>query len=194
MKELIASRQGQALRPVRGRRRRPSAAPTPCSPSPRCRASTRCGGASPRRRSCPTLEELGIGFVPFSPLGKGFLTGTIDEHDDLRRAPTSATSSRASRRRTARPTRRSSTCSAPIARAASRRRRRRSRSPGCWPRSRGSCRSPAPPSCTASRRTSAPPTLALTPDDLRRIDDAAASDPGRQGERYPEAMQQMIDR
>ena len=27
----------------------------------------------------PTLEELGIGFVPFSPLGKGFLTGTIDQ-------------------------------------------------------------------------------------------------------------------
>ncbi|MCP9746761.1 aldo/keto reductase [Lacihabitans sp. CS3-21] len=27
----------------------------------------------------PTIEELGIGFVPFSPLGKGFLTGTIDE-------------------------------------------------------------------------------------------------------------------
>ncbi len=28
----------------------------------------------------PVLEELGIGFVPFSPLGKGFLTGTIDSH------------------------------------------------------------------------------------------------------------------
>jgi aryl-alcohol dehydrogenase-like predicted oxidoreductase len=28
----------------------------------------------------PTLEELGIGFVPYSPLGKGFLTGKIDEH------------------------------------------------------------------------------------------------------------------
>ncbi len=27
----------------------------------------------------PTLQELGIGFVPYSPLGKGFLTGTIDE-------------------------------------------------------------------------------------------------------------------
>jgi aryl-alcohol dehydrogenase-like predicted oxidoreductase len=27
----------------------------------------------------PTLEELGIGFVPFSPLGRGFLTGTLDE-------------------------------------------------------------------------------------------------------------------
>jgi aryl-alcohol dehydrogenase-like predicted oxidoreductase len=37
----------------------------------------------------PTLEELGIGFVPYSPLGKGFLTGAIDEHtafdqDDFR--------------------------------------------------------------------------------------------------------------
>ena len=28
----------------------------------------------------PLLEELGIGFVPFSPLGKGFLTGKIDEN------------------------------------------------------------------------------------------------------------------
>lgn len=28
----------------------------------------------------PTLEELGIGFVPFSPLGAGFLTGKIDEN------------------------------------------------------------------------------------------------------------------
>src|SRR6187401_2844910 len=33
----------------------------------------------PERELLPTLEELGIGLVPFSPLGKGFLTGTIDE-------------------------------------------------------------------------------------------------------------------
>src|SRR6266550_8577897 len=33
----------------------------------------------PEAELLPTLEELGIGFVPFSPLGKGFLTGTIDE-------------------------------------------------------------------------------------------------------------------
>jgi aryl-alcohol dehydrogenase-like predicted oxidoreductase len=32
----------------------------------------------PEETVMPTLEELGIGFVPFSPLGKGFLTGTID--------------------------------------------------------------------------------------------------------------------
>lgn len=34
----------------------------------------------PEREIIPTLEELGIGFVPFSPLGKGFLTGKIDEN------------------------------------------------------------------------------------------------------------------
>jgi aryl-alcohol dehydrogenase-like predicted oxidoreductase len=33
----------------------------------------------PEEEIIPVLEELGIGFVPFSPLGKGFLTGTIDE-------------------------------------------------------------------------------------------------------------------
>jgi aryl-alcohol dehydrogenase-like predicted oxidoreductase len=33
----------------------------------------------PEETILPTLEELGIGFVPFSPLGKGFLTGRIDE-------------------------------------------------------------------------------------------------------------------
>lgn len=34
----------------------------------------------PEKELLPTLEELGIGFVPFSPLGKGFLTGTINEN------------------------------------------------------------------------------------------------------------------
>ena len=34
----------------------------------------------PEEKVLPTLEELGIGFVPFSPLGKGFLTGAITEN------------------------------------------------------------------------------------------------------------------
>lgn len=34
----------------------------------------------PETKVLPTLEELGIGFVPFSPLGRGFLTGAIDEN------------------------------------------------------------------------------------------------------------------
>src|SRR6266487_2150510 len=35
---------------------------------------------APEAEVLPTLEELGMGFVPFSPLGKGFLTGKIDEN------------------------------------------------------------------------------------------------------------------
>jgi aryl-alcohol dehydrogenase-like predicted oxidoreductase len=43
----------------------------------------------PEKEIIPTCEELGIGFVPFSPLGKGFLTGKIDasttfDKDDFR--------------------------------------------------------------------------------------------------------------
>jgi len=37
----------------------------------------------PEAEVLPTLEELGIGFVPYSPLGKGFLTGKIDENTKL---------------------------------------------------------------------------------------------------------------
>ena len=37
----------------------------------------------PAKEIIPTLEELGIGFVPFSPLGKGFLTGKIDKNTKL---------------------------------------------------------------------------------------------------------------
>ena len=38
----------------------------------------------------PALEELAIGFVPFSPLGKGFLTGTIGKDVTLRKTTSGA--------------------------------------------------------------------------------------------------------
>jgi aryl-alcohol dehydrogenase-like predicted oxidoreductase len=38
---------------------------------------------NPEEEIIPTLEELGIGFVPFSPLGRGFLTGKIDENTEF---------------------------------------------------------------------------------------------------------------
>ncbi len=41
---------------------------------------------NPEAEVLPTLEELGIGFVPFSPLGKGFLTGKINEHTTFDRS------------------------------------------------------------------------------------------------------------
>jgi aryl-alcohol dehydrogenase-like predicted oxidoreductase len=40
----------------------------------------------PEEKLFPTLEELGIGFVPFSPLGKGFLTGAINENTTFDKA------------------------------------------------------------------------------------------------------------
>jgi aryl-alcohol dehydrogenase-like predicted oxidoreductase len=40
----------------------------------------------PEEELLPALEALGIGFVPFSPLGKGFLTGKIDEHTTFDRS------------------------------------------------------------------------------------------------------------
>jgi aryl-alcohol dehydrogenase-like predicted oxidoreductase len=98
----------------------------------------------PEAEILPLLQELGIGFVPFSPLGRGFLTGA-----------TSATSCLASHRKRAKPTSSSWTSSAPwLPRRLQQ--RRRSRSPGCSHRNRGSCRFPERPSCTALRKTSAP--------------------------------------
>ncbi len=69
-----------------------------------------------RRKCCRRCEELGIGLVPFSPLGKGFLTGKIDEKTSFAR-PTSATSFRALRPRRGRRTRPWSICSRSIAAA-----------------------------------------------------------------------------
>ena len=107
----------------------------------------------PEEEVIPTLEELGIGLVPYSPLGKGFLTGKIDENtkfdssdfrSTLPRFTPEALEGEPGVGRFARQHR------------ANGRRRRppRSRSPGCWPRSRGSFRSPAPRSWIAWTRTS----------------------------------------
>ena len=116
---------------------------------------------APEAEIIPVLSELGIGFVPFSPLGKGFLTGTIDttttfEAGDFRNGiPRFAADAR-------RRTRPWSTCSrgSPGASAPA---RPRSRWRGCWRDSRGSSRSPAPASSPGSRRTSPPPASSSPP-------------------------------
>ncbi len=72
------ARSSTSASPKRACRR--SAVPTLSSRSPPSRASTRCGDRRPETEVIPTLEELGIGLVPYSPLGKGFLTGKIDEN------------------------------------------------------------------------------------------------------------------
>ena len=109
----------------------------------------------PEEKVLPLLEELGIGFVPFSPLGKGFLTGKIDETTSFDSTDFRNTVPRFSAR-TAGRTWRSST-SWPRWRRGRARRRRRSRSPGSSRRSRGWCPFPARRRGRASRRTSARP-------------------------------------
>jgi aryl-alcohol dehydrogenase-like predicted oxidoreductase len=90
----------------------------------------------PEKEILPTLEELGIGFVPFSPLGKGFLTGAISDKTAFdKRTRWWWMSSGGLQNRRRRP-------------------RRRLRWHGCWPKSRGSHQSQGPPSCIAWKRIS----------------------------------------
>ncbi len=133
--------------------------------SPRCRASTRCGPAIPNPRSCRVLAELGIGFVPFSPLGKGFLTGTVDTAADFAAGDIRATIPRFTAENRA----------ANHALGGARRRswpRRRGPPPvrslwrGCSHSSRGSCRSPAPDAPCASPRTPEATAVALSADEV----------------------------
>ena len=111
----------------------------------------------PEAELLPALEELGIGFVPFSPLGKGFLTGKINEHttfdsSDFRNiVPRFTPENRKANQALSicwRGSQNGSTRHLP-----------RSRSRGCSRRGRGSFRSLAPPNSTDSRRTSAPQPL-----------------------------------
>src|SRR5262249_54772376 len=108
----------------------------------------------PEREVLPTLEALGIGFVPFSPLGKGFLTGNIDE--TRRSTPLIFEAQfRASAPRTARRT----TClsiSSNGSRSANMSHRARLRSPGFLRRSPGLSQSPERRNGIVSTRTSLP--------------------------------------
>ncbi|MHC2570842.1 aryl-alcohol dehydrogenase-like predicted oxidoreductase [Rhizobium leguminosarum] len=104
----------------------------------------------PEQEILPTLEELGIGFVPFSPLGKGFLTGAISETTTFDSKDFRNVVPRFLRRRE-RPTR----CSSIVSEKSPPAKRQpppKWLSHGCWRRSPGSRRSPALPSCIASRR------------------------------------------
>jgi len=96
----------------------------------------------PEAEVLPTLEELGIGFVPFSPLGKGFLPGRSTKIRSSIR-PTSATSSPVLRQRLGRQIRLWWIC---LANSPHRTRRhlRRSHSLGCSRRSLGLFPSQAP--------------------------------------------------
>ena len=67
-------RQDPAHRALRGRARHHPPGPRHPPDHRRCSPSTRCGPGT-LRQVLPVLRELGIGFVAYSPLGRGFLTG-----------------------------------------------------------------------------------------------------------------------
>ena len=106
----------------------------------------------PEAEVIPTLEELGIGLVPYSPLGKGFLTGKINENAKFDGSDFRSTLPRF----TPEALKANQALIDLLGRIASGSRRRplRSRWHGCWPRSRGLFPSQAPRSCIAWTRTS----------------------------------------
>ena len=118
-------------------------------------------------------RELGIGFVPFSPLGPRLPHRRDHQPRRLRRRTTSAAVTRGSRGRTSRPT-----CDLVDAVNDAGRPRRGPRpgswrSPGCWRRARTSCRSRAPSAAATWRRTSGPSRWSSRTDDLARLDQIA---------------------
>jgi aryl-alcohol dehydrogenase-like predicted oxidoreductase len=145
----------------------------------------------PETKTFPTLEELGIGFVPFSPLGKGFLTGKIDTTtqfaaDDFRNTvPRFSEENRKANRAVVdlleRIAKEKDATAAQIALA--------------WILSQKPWIVPIPGTTKRHRleENVAASDVELTTDDLREIEEAV-SRIDIQGERYSESSQRMVDR
>jgi aryl-alcohol dehydrogenase-like predicted oxidoreductase len=145
----------------------------------------------PERTVLPVLEELGIGFVPFSPLGRGFLTGAIDAttqfaSDDFRNVvPRFASEARAANQalvdRLAAIAAAKGVTPAQIALA--------------WILSRAPWIVPIPGTTKLHRleENLAAAEVELTAGDLRQIETALAEIPVH-GARYPPHLQQRVDR
>jgi aryl-alcohol dehydrogenase-like predicted oxidoreductase len=145
----------------------------------------------PEAELLPALEELGIGFVPFSPLGKGFLTGKIDEHttfdsSDFRNivprfTPEARKANQALVDLLRRIGEQKKATPAQIALA--------------WLLAQKPWIVPIPGTTKLHRleENIGAVNINLTPDDLREID-RAASQIAVQGARYPEALEQMTGR
>ena len=85
MAELVARREGAPSRPLGGRPGDDPPRARGASRSRLCNRSGLCGRAIPRATVIDTVRELGIGFVAYSPLGRGFLAGRFSSPDELRR-------------------------------------------------------------------------------------------------------------
>jgi aryl-alcohol dehydrogenase-like predicted oxidoreductase len=145
----------------------------------------------PEAEIMPTLEELGIGFVPFSPLGKGFLTGAIkedtkfDQTDFRNVVPRFSPENR----------RANQALVDLLGRFAEQKKATPAQIALAWLLAQKPWIVPIPGTTKLHRleENIAAAAIELTPDDLRQIDNAAAKIPV-QGERYPESLQKLINR
>ena len=139
----------------------------------------------------PALEELGIGFVPFSPLGRGFLTGKIDEETTF--------SSSDMRNRLPRFTQEARKANQALIDLVKSIAERKNATPAqialAWLLAQKPWIVPIPGTTKLSRleENIGAAEVELTPEDLREIE-SAASKITVQGERYPESMERMTGR
>jgi aryl-alcohol dehydrogenase-like predicted oxidoreductase len=145
----------------------------------------------PEEQVLPALEELGIGFVPYSPLGKGFLTGKIDETTRL-----DSTDFRNTIPRFAPENRRANQALVDLlGRIAARKKAAPAQVALAWLLAQKPWIVPIPGTTKLHRleENLGAAAVELTPDDLRDID-RAASKITVQGDRYPEHLERMTGR
>jgi aryl-alcohol dehydrogenase-like predicted oxidoreductase len=145
----------------------------------------------PEAEILPVLEELGIGFVPFSPLGKGFLTGKIDETTAF-----DSTDFRASVPRFTSENRKANQAVVDLlARVAAQKEATPAQIALAWLLAQKPWIVPIPGTRKQERLNEniGAAAVELTPDDVREIEDAA-SRITVQGARYPESSQRLVDR
>jgi aryl-alcohol dehydrogenase-like predicted oxidoreductase len=145
----------------------------------------------PEEEIIPTLEELGIGFVPFSPLGKGFLTGKIDENTKF-----DATDFRNIVPRFTPEARKNNQAVVDLLNSiAARMKATPAQIALAWLLAQKPWMVPIPGTTKLPRllENLGAITVVLTPNDLREIN-AASDKITLQGARYPESFQKLIDR
>ena len=145
----------------------------------------------PEKEILPALEELGIGFVPFSPLGKGFLTGainestTFDKNDFRNMVPRFSAENR----------RANQVLVDAVGQIAEQKKVTRAQIALAWILAQKPWIVPIPGTTKLHRleENIGAAQVELSPDDLSTINEAVAQI-GVQGERYPAHLQQMVGR
>jgi aryl-alcohol dehydrogenase-like predicted oxidoreductase len=146
---------------------------------------------TPEKEVIPTLEELGIGFVPYSPLGKGFLTGAMNENTKL-----DSTDFRSTLPRFTPEAMKANQALVDLLGSIG---RRKNATPAqvalAWLLAQKPWIVPIPGTTKLHRldENSGAVSVVLTSDDVREID-AAASQIAVRGARYPEKLEQMTGR